>query len=64
MKIKTILLFSALTTAVTVNSQDKNKTTMNPFFETYTTLYQVPPLNLIKNENISQIISKYSKNTY
>ena len=56
MKIKTILLFSALTTAVTVNSQDKNKTTMNPFFETYTTPYQVPPFHLIKNEHFKPAI--------
>ncbi|WP_333808508.1 M3 family metallopeptidase [Flavobacterium sp.] len=56
MKIKTILLFSALTSAVTVNSQDKNKTTMNPFFETYTTPYQVPPFHLIKNEHFKPAI--------
>lgn len=56
MKIKTILLFSALTTAVTINAQDKNKTTMNPFFETYTTPYQVPPFDLIKNEHFKPAI--------
>lgn len=56
MKIKTILLFSALTTAVTINAQDKNKTTMNPFFETYTTPYQVPPFHLIKNEHFKPAI--------
>ncbi|WP_374400355.1 M3 family metallopeptidase [Flavobacterium sp.] len=56
MKIKTLLLFSALTSAVTVNSQDKNKTTMNPFFETYTTPYQVPPFDLIKNEHFKPAI--------
>lgn len=56
MKIKTLLLFSALTSAVTVNSQDKNKTTMNPFFETYTTPYQVPPFHLIKNEHFKPAI--------
>ncbi|MBE9576313.1 M3 family metallopeptidase [Flavobacterium proteolyticum] len=56
MKIKTLLLFSALTSAVTVNSQDKNKTIMNPFFETYTTPYQVPPFDLIKNEHFKPAI--------
>lgn len=56
MKIKTILLFSALTSAVSMNSQDKNKTTMNPFFETYTTPYQVPPFHLIKNEHFNPAI--------
>lgn len=56
MKIKTLLLFSALTSAVTVNSQDKNKTTMNPFFETYSTPYQVPPFDLIKNEHFKPAI--------
>ena len=56
MKIKTLLLFSALTSAVTVNSQDINKTTMNPFFETYTTPYQVPPFDLIKNEHFKPAI--------
>ena len=49
MKIKTLLLFSALTGAVSMHSQDKNKTILNPFFETYTTPYQVPPFDLIKN---------------
>jgi peptidyl-dipeptidase Dcp len=56
MKIKTLLLFSALTSAVIVNSQDKNKTVMNPFFETYTTPYQVPPFDLIKNEHFKPAI--------
>ncbi len=55
MKIKTILLFSAITTA-TINAQEKNKTTMNPFFETYTTPYQVPPFHLIKNEHFKPAI--------
>mgnify|MGYP000120495811 CR=1 FL=1 len=52
MKIKTLLLFSALTCVVSSHSQDNNKTTMNPFFETYTTPFQVPPFDLIKNELI------------
>jgi peptidyl-dipeptidase Dcp len=56
MKIKTLLLFSALTGAVSMHSQDKNKTTMNPFFETYTTPYQVPPFDLIKNEHFKPAI--------
>ena len=55
MKIKTILLFSAITTA-TINAQEKNKSTMNPFFETYTTPYQVPPFHLIKNEHFKPAI--------
>jgi peptidyl-dipeptidase Dcp len=56
MKIKTLLLFSALTSAVSMHSQDKNKTAMNPFFETYTTPYQVPPFHLIKNEHFKPAI--------
>ena len=56
MKIKTLLLFSALTGAVSMHSQEKNKTTMNPFFETYTTPYQVPPFDLIKNEHFKPAI--------
>jgi len=56
MKIKTLLLFSALTGAVSMHSQDKNKTIMNPFFETYTTPYQVPPFDLIKNEHFKPAI--------
>lgn len=54
MKIKTILLFSAITSAITINAQDK--TNMNPFFETYTTPYQVPPFHLIKNEHFKPAI--------
>ncbi|WP_445719089.1 M3 family metallopeptidase [Flavobacterium sp.] len=56
MKIKTLLLFSALTSAVSIQSQDKNKTAMNPFFETYTTPYQVPPFDLIKIEHFKPAI--------
>ncbi|UGS24655.1 M3 family metallopeptidase [Flavobacterium channae] len=56
MKIKTLLLFSALTSAATLHSQEKNKTTMNPFFETYTTPYQVPPFHLIKNDHYKPAI--------
>ncbi|MFM7895823.1 MAG: peptidase M3, partial [Flavobacterium sp.] len=56
MKIKTILLFSALTTAVTVNAQEKKTTTMNPFFEEYSTPYEVPPFHLIKNEHFKPAI--------
>jgi len=56
MKIKTILLFSALTSAVSMQSQEKNQTTMNPFFETYTTPYEVPPFDLIKNEHFKPAI--------
>ena len=56
MKIKTLLLFSAITSAVSVNSQEKNKANMNPFFETYTTPYQVPPFHLIKNEHFKPAI--------
>ncbi|MQP52606.1 MULTISPECIES: M3 family metallopeptidase [unclassified Flavobacterium] len=56
MKIKTLLLFSALTSAVSIQSQDKNKTAMNPFFETYTTPYQVPPFDLIKNVHFKPAI--------
>jgi peptidyl-dipeptidase Dcp len=56
MKIKTILLFSALTSAVSMQSQEKKQTTMNPFFETYTTPYQVPPFDLIKNEHFKPAI--------
>ena len=56
MKIKTLLLFSALTSAVSIQSQDKNKTAMNPFFETYTRPYQVPPFDLIKNEHFKPAI--------
>lgn len=56
MKIKTLLLFSAITSAVTMHSQDKTKTAMNPFFETYTTPYQVPPFHLIKNEHFKPAI--------
>ena len=56
MKIKTLLLFSALTGAVSMHSQEKNKTTMNPFFETYTTPYQVPPFDVIKNEHFKPAI--------
>jgi peptidyl-dipeptidase Dcp len=56
MKIKTLLLFSALTSAVSSHSQDNNKTTMNPFFETYTTPFQVPAFDLIKNEHFKPAI--------
>ena len=56
MKIKTILLFSALTTAMSVNAQDKKQSTMNPFFEKYTTPYEVPPFHLIKNEHFKPAI--------
>ena len=56
MKIKTILLFSALTSAVSMQSQEKKQTTMNPFFETYTTPYEVPPFDLIKNEHFKPAI--------
>ena len=56
MKIKTLLLFSALTCVVSSHSQDNNKTTMNPFFETYTTPFQVPPFDLIKNEHFKPAI--------
>ena len=56
MKIKTILLFSALTSAVSMQSQEKKQTTMNPFFETYTTQYEVPPFDLIKNEHFKPAI--------
>lgn len=56
MKIKTLLLFSAITSAVSVNSQEKNKANMNPFFETYTTPYQVPPFHLIKNKHFKPAI--------
>ena len=62
MKIKTLLLFSALTGAVSMHSQDKNKTIMNPFFETYTTPYQVPPFDLIKNEHFKPAILEGIKN--
>jgi peptidyl-dipeptidase Dcp len=51
MHIKSILLFSAITIATSVHAQEKNNTTMNPFFETYSTPYQVPPFHLIKNEH-------------
>jgi peptidyl-dipeptidase Dcp len=34
-----------------MNSQEKNKDNSNPFFETYTTPYQIPPFDLIKNEH-------------
>ena len=51
MKIKSIFLFSALISAFTMNSQEKNKDNSNPFFETYTTPYQIPPFDLIKNEH-------------
>ena len=51
MKIKSIFLFSALISAFTMNSQEKNKDNSNPFFETYTTPYQIPPFHLIKNEH-------------
>lgn len=56
MKIKTILLFAALTGSVGVQSQEKNTFTMNPFFDTYTTPYQVPPFHLIKNEHFKPAI--------
>ncbi len=56
MNIKTILLFSALTSAVSMQSQEKKQTTMNPFFETYTTPYEVPPFDLIKNEHFKPAI--------
>lgn len=56
MKIKTILLFAALTGSVGVHSQEKNTFTMNPFFNTYTTPYQVPPFHLIKNEHFKPAI--------
>jgi peptidyl-dipeptidase Dcp len=51
MKIKSIFLFSALISAFSMNSQEKNKDNSNPFFETYTTPYQIPPFDLIKNEH-------------
>jgi peptidyl-dipeptidase Dcp len=51
MKIKSIFLFSALISAFSMNSQEKNKDNSNPFFETYTTPYQIPPFHLIKNEH-------------
>jgi peptidyl-dipeptidase Dcp len=56
MKIKTILLFAALTGSVGVHSQEKNTFTMNPFFDTYSTPYQVPPFHLIKNEHFKPAI--------
>ena len=56
MKIKSIFLFSALISAFTMNSQEKNKDNSNPFFETYTTPYQVPPFHLIKNEHFKPAI--------
>ncbi len=56
MKIKTLLLFSALTGAVSMHSQDKNKTIMNPFFEPYTMTYQVTQFALIKNEHFKPAI--------
>jgi peptidyl-dipeptidase Dcp len=56
MKIKTILLFAALTGSVGVHSQEKNTLTMNPFFDTYSTPYQVPPFHLIKNEHFKPAI--------
>ena len=51
MKIKSIFLFSALISAFSMNSQEKNKDNSNPFFETYATPYQIPPFHLIKNEH-------------
>jgi peptidyl-dipeptidase Dcp len=39
-----------------MQSQEKKQTTMNPFFETYTTPYQVPPFDLIKNEHFKPAI--------
>lgn len=56
MKIKTIILLSALFTAVTVNSQEKNIPIMNPFFEAYNTPFQVPPFHLIHNEHFKPAI--------
>lgn len=56
MKIKSIFLFSALISAFTMNSQEKNKDNSNPFFETYTTPYQIPPFHLIKNEHFKPAI--------
>jgi len=51
MKFKTLLLFSALTSAVCMQSQDKKTTNMNPFFDNYSTPFEVPPFHLIKNEH-------------
>ena len=39
-----------------MQSQEKKQTTMNPFFETYTTPYEVPPFDLIKNEHFKPAI--------
>jgi peptidyl-dipeptidase Dcp len=56
MKIKTILLFAVLTSSVSAQSQEKKQTAMNPFFEMYTTPYEVPPFDLIKNEHFKPAI--------
>ena len=55
MKIKSILLFSALINSFSMLSQDQ-KTNMNPFFENYSTPFQVPPFHLIKNEHFKSAI--------
>ena len=62
MKIKSIaLIFIQLITA-SLFAQEKNKTTMNPFFEAYTTPFQVPPFHLIKNKDFKPAILDGIKN--
>lgn len=55
MKIKSILLLIVICQAMSVQSQEK-KQVMNPFFEAYTTPFQVPPFHLIENEHYKPAI--------
>ena len=56
MKTNYLILVIALTGFYTIQSQEINKFNMNPFFEKYTTPFQVPPFDLIKNEHFKPAI--------
>ena len=56
MKFKTLLLFTVLTGTSAMYSQNKITNNSNPFFGNYTTPYQVPPFDLIKNEHFKPAV--------
>ena len=55
MKFRTLILLTVISSTLTVHAQEK-KQIMNPFFENYTTPFQVPPFHLIQNEHYKPAI--------
>jgi len=57
MKNKSLFILLVIGNLLTIEAQEKKEnTTMNPFFQAYDTLYNVPPFDKIKNEHFKPAI--------